>query len=134
MTSTAQRPGATPRDSAIPVESGSTVSQEWSRPTTEEAFGRIVETHSNMVYSVALRMMHNAEDAMDAAQEAFVSAYRGFPAFNGRSKVSTWLYRIVVNACLMKIRKEKARLSRLAQTGVDNAVAHDWRGIRKRPP
>lgn len=67
-----------------------------------------------------------AEDAEDAVQEAFISAYRAFSTFKGQSKLSTWLYRIVVNACLMKIRKEKARSKYLLETGYNDAVVTDW--------
>ncbi len=80
-----------------------------------------------MAYNIALRMLHNPADAEDAVQEAFISAYRSLARFNGQSKVTTWLYRIVVNACLMKIRKEKARSKYLSQTDVEDVVVHDWR-------
>jgi len=79
------------------------------------------------VYQIALRMLHNTADAEDAVQEAFISAYRAYSKFDGRSKVTTWLYRIVVNACLMKIRKEKSRAKYLTETGYDDAAVHDWR-------
>ena len=95
--------------------------------TTELEFSEIVERYSDSAYHIALRMLHNATDAEDAVQEAFMSAYRAFPKFKGQSKVSTWLYRIVVNACLMKIRKEKSRVKYITETGYDDAVVHDWR-------
>ena len=95
--------------------------------TTEEEFCEIVERYSDSAYHIALRMLHNAADAEDAVQEAFISAYRAFPNFKGQSKLTTWLYRIVVNACLMKIRKEKSRAIYLTETGYDDAVVHDWR-------
>ena len=95
--------------------------------TTEEEFSDIVERYSDPAYQIAYRMLHNAADAEDAVQEAFVSAYRAFSRFKGESKVTTWLYRIVVNACLMKIRKEKARAKYLTETGYNDAVVHDWR-------
>ncbi len=95
--------------------------------TTEEEFSDIVERYSDSAYHIALRMLHNAADAEDAVQEAFISAYRGSSKFKGQSKVTTWLYRIVVNACLMKIRKEKSRANLLTETGYDDAVVHDWR-------
>jgi len=95
--------------------------------TTEEEFSDIVETYSDSAYQIAFRMLHNAADAEDAVQEAFISAYRAFSKFKGQSKVTTWLYRIVVNACLMKIRKEKSRANLLTETGYDDAVVRDWR-------
>jgi RNA polymerase sigma-70 factor (ECF subfamily) len=93
----------------------------------EDQFSEMVEAYSSMAYNIALRMLRNTADAEDAVQEAFISAYRAFPKFKGQSKVSTWLYRIVVNACLMKIRKEQVRSKYLANTGYDDSVVPNWR-------
>ena len=93
--------------------------------TTEEMFSDIVETYSNAAYNIALRMLRNTADAEDAVQEAFISAFRAFPNFRGQAKVSTWLYRIVVNACLMKIRKVKSRAKYITETGYDDVIVHD---------
>ena len=94
--------------------------------TREERFSEMVEAYYGSAYNIALRMLRNPADAEDAVQEAFISAYRAFPKFKGQSKVSTWLYRIVVNACLMKIRKEKSRANHLTETAYDDEVVHDW--------
>ena len=84
--------------------------QEQSGPVDlERSFNEIVEQYSDLAYSVAFRMLRNVEDAEDAVQEAYISAFKALPHFKGQSKLSTWLYRIVVNACLMKIRKDKSR-------------------------
>ena len=91
-----------------------------------DAFSQMVEEHSDFAYNVAFRMMRNVEDAEDAVQEAFISAYRAFPTFKGQSKLSTWLYRIVVNACLMKIRKEKSRAKYIIQTDYNDGLVQDW--------
>ncbi len=96
------------------------------RSAMESAFSQVVEDYADFAYNVAYRMLHNVEDAEDAVQEAFISAYRAFPRFKGQSKVSTWLYRIVVNSCLMKIRKEKSRAKYLVQTGYNDDIAHSW--------
>ena len=93
----------------------------------EEQFTEIVEAYSSIANNIALRMLRNPADAEDAVQEAFISAYRAFPKFKGQSKVSTWLYRIVVNACLMKIRKEQVRSKYLTNTGYDDSMVHNWR-------
>ena len=93
----------------------------------EEQFSGMVEAYSSMAYNIALRMLRNTADAEDAVQEAFISAYRAFPKFKGQSKASTWLYRIVVNACLMKIRKEQVRSKYLTNTGYDDSVIPNWR-------
>jgi len=70
-------------------------------------FGEVVEKYSSLVYSVALRMTRNPDDAQDISQEVFLSAYKAYPSFRGESAVSTWLYRITINACLMRARKQK---------------------------
>ena len=96
------------------------------RTAMENAFSQVVEDYADFAYNVAYHMLHNVEDAEDAVQEAFISAYRAFPRFKGESKVSTWLYRIVVNSCLMKIGKEKSRAKYLVQTGYNDEIAHGW--------
>ncbi len=72
-----------------------------------DAFGELVHRHRTAVYRVALRMLGNPSDAEDAAQEAFVQAWRGLPTFRGESSVATWLYRIVVNRCLNVLRAQE---------------------------
>jgi RNA polymerase sigma-70 factor (ECF subfamily) len=91
-----------------------------------QAFDDLVEEHASFAYSVAFRMLRNSQDAEDAVQEAFISAHKAFPRFRGQSKLSTWLYRIVVNVCLMKIRKDKNQSKYVAETGLENARS-DWR-------
>ena len=93
---------------------------------SEMDFSQVVEDYADFAYNVAYRMLRNVEDAEDAVQEAFISAYRARNRFKGESKVSTWLYRIVVNACLMKIRKEKSRANYLVETGYNDDIVKDW--------
>ena len=88
-------------------------------------FDAIVEKYSGFVYNVAFRMMGKAEDAEDVVQEAFISAYRAFERFRGKSRVTTWLYRITVNAALMRLRKEK-RARTLTQTGLEDVDLVSW--------
>ncbi len=94
-------------------------------PGAAADFDRIVEEHSGFVYNVAFRMMGNPQDAEDVAQEAFISAYRAFGRFRGESRVTTWLYRITVNAALMRLRKEK-KARELTRTGLDDVDVPDW--------
>jgi len=70
-------------------------------------YARVVEAYSGYIYRLALKMLHNPQDAEDVLQETFIKAYRALPKFNGRSKVSTWLYRIATNEALMFLRKKK---------------------------
>jgi len=71
------------------------------------AFDSIVEEYGDFVYNLTYRVLGNQADAEDAAQDAFIAAYRNFHRFRGESKVSTWLYRIAVNAALMKLRRDR---------------------------
>lgn len=59
--------------------------------------------------AVALRVLHNSDDAEDAVQEAFVKAWRYLPRFEGRSSFSTWLFRVVTNASLDRLRSRSCR-------------------------
>ena len=74
-----------------------------------QAFGTLVGRHRNRMWSVALRTSGNREDAADAVQDALYSAYRGAAPFRGGSAVSTWLHRIVVNACFDIARRRAGR-------------------------
>lgn len=109
-----------------PTDKAMTNPQDASDTEAEiPAFETIVEEYSSFVYNVAYRMMGEPEDAEDVAQEAFMSAYRAFGRFRGDSKVTTWLYRITVNAALMKLRKEK-RARTLTRTGLEDVDIGDW--------
>lgn len=73
-----------------------------------QALAAIVESHQRTVYNVALRMCGNPHDAEETLQETFLSAIKALPKFEGRSRLSTWLYRIASNACLMQRRRQSA--------------------------
>jgi RNA polymerase sigma-70 factor, ECF subfamily len=68
-------------------------------------FARLVEVTSGAIYRLALKMLGNTQDAEDVLQETYLKAYRHLSGFDGRSKISTWLYRIAANEALMLIRK-----------------------------
>jgi RNA polymerase sigma-70 factor (ECF subfamily) len=74
-----------------------------------DAFGELVRRHSDRMWGVALRTLGDREEASDALQDAFVSAYRAASRFRGDSAVTTWLHRIVVNACLDRTRRRQVR-------------------------
>lgn len=76
-----------------------------------DAFGELVRRHRDVLWAVALRTTGNASDAEDALQEALISALRSVERFERRSAVRTWLYRIVVNASLDRLRRNAARPS-----------------------
>ncbi len=73
----------------------------------EVAFSRLVDAHQNAVYSVALGFFKNREDALDAAQETFLKAWRSIDSFRGDSAFSTWILKIAYNVCLDTVRKKK---------------------------
>jgi len=73
------------------------------------AFGLLVNRHAQKMWSVAVRTLGNPEDADDAVQEALVAAFQRAASFRGRSAVGTWLYRIVVNACIDRMRHDRVR-------------------------
>lgn len=74
-----------------------------------DAFGLLFARHRDRLWAVAVRTMGNREDAADAMQDALVSAYRRAGSFRGDSAVTTWLHRVVVNACLDRLRAAKVR-------------------------
>jgi RNA polymerase sigma-70 factor (ECF subfamily) len=74
-----------------------------------EAFGELFARHRGRLWAVALRTTGNPEDAADALQDAAVSAFRAVDSFRRDSAVGTWLYRITVNACLDRMRRQAAR-------------------------
>lgn len=71
-----------------------------------EAFSWLVDTYKDMVYTICLKMLTIEADAEEAAQDVFVKAYRSIQGFQGKSKFSTWLYRIAYNQCISMIRKK----------------------------
>src|SRR5882757_7349915 len=73
------------------------------------AFDALVRRHRDRLWAVALRTMRDPDEAADALQDALVSAFRAAGSFRAESAVTTWLHRIVVNACLDRIRRRKAR-------------------------
>lgn len=73
----------------------------------DRAFGQLVERYESKVYSLALKMLRNPEDAEDVLQDTFLRAYRGIKSFKGNSTFSTWVYRITANSALMRLRKKQ---------------------------
>jgi RNA polymerase sigma-70 factor (ECF subfamily) len=77
------------------------------------AFARLVEQNSEIIYRLSLKMVGNPQDAEDVLQETFIKAFDNIEKFEGRSKVSTWLYRIAVNESLMLLRKRKDNITEI---------------------
>jgi RNA polymerase sigma-70 factor (ECF subfamily) len=74
-----------------------------------EAFGELFRRHRGRLWAVAVRTLGDPEDAAEAVQDAMIKAYQGAGSFRGSSAVTTWLHRIVVNACLDRIRASGRR-------------------------
>jgi RNA polymerase sigma-70 factor (ECF subfamily) len=82
-------------------------SLEALRAGDREEFSRLVDTYSANIYRLALKMLDQPQDAEDVLQETFLKAYRGLKNFDGRARLSTWLFRIATNEALMLLRKHK---------------------------
>ena len=79
------------------------------RAGEDAAFRELVEANTGPMLAVARRFMRNEDDARDAVQDAFLSGFRALERFAGDSLLSTWLHRITINACLMKLRTRRRR-------------------------
>jgi RNA polymerase sigma-70 factor (ECF subfamily) len=73
------------------------------------AFDDLLRRHRQRMWAVAVRTLGDPEEAADAVQDASVSAFRGAAGFRGEARVTTWLHRIVVNACLDRARRQAVR-------------------------
>lgn len=73
----------------------------------ESAFTELVHRHEDRIFALALKMMGNRADALDATQDTFILAFRQAAKFRGESAFGTWLYRIGINACRDQLRKRK---------------------------
>lgn len=71
------------------------------------AYSVFMDTYKNLVFSLALKMLKDKEEAEEVAQDSFVKAFNGIDNFKGDSKLSTWLYKIVYYACLDRLKKKK---------------------------
>lgn len=74
-----------------------------------DAFGLLFGRHRDRLWAVALRTLGDPEDASDALQDAMISAFRRASSWRGEAAVTTWLHRVVVNACLDRVRHERIR-------------------------
>lgn len=98
----------------------------------ERAFTALVNRYEDLVYSFSLKICRDQEKAEETLQDTFVNVFRKLRQFDGRSKFTTWLYRIVTNNCLMKQRRRKAEEVTISideppgfHEGDDSAVGRD---------
>jgi len=87
------------------------------------AFDELVRRYREEVYRLCFKFLRNEDDAAEALQDAFLSAFRGLKNFKAESTFSTWLYRIATNASLMKYRKRRDNLVSLEQSQSTNEGA-----------
>lgn len=85
-----------------------------------EAFGELFSRHRDRLWAVALRTMGNPEDAADGLQDGMIAAFRRAGSFRGEAAVTTWLHRVVVNACLDRLRAAKIRRLEAMPDDVDD--------------
>jgi RNA polymerase sigma-70 factor (ECF subfamily) len=76
-----------------------------------QAFALLVRRHRDRLWAVAMRTLGDREEASDALQDALISAFRNAASYRGEAAVTTWLHRVVVNACLDRVRRRQARPS-----------------------
>lgn len=81
------------------------------------AFDELVRRYADKVHRLTYKVLRHDEDAADALQDAFLSAYRNLARFKGESTFSTWLYRIAMNAALMRLRKRREGMVSIEQPG-----------------
>lgn len=92
-----------------------------------DAFGVLLARHRDRLWGLALRTAGNREDAADALQDALVKAHRAAATFRGDAEVTTWLHRIVVNACIDLMRREGVRPSTPVESDVLDRAAERTR-------
>lgn len=86
------------------------------------AFAELFDRHQHRLHRLARRTTHNPDDAADAMQDAMLAAHRGAAAFRHNAAVGSWLHRIVVNACLDRLRRARAHATAVL---IDEGVVED---------
>lgn len=110
------------------------------RAGEEAAFERLIRAYGGRLLAVARRIVRDEQEAQDALQESFLSALQAIPRFEGRSRLYTWLHRIVVHAALYKLRARKSRaessieelLPQFLPDGHQATSSVEWRELPER--
>jgi len=76
-----------------------------------KAFAALVDRYKDLVFTLALKMLKDRQEAEEVAQDAFIKVYRALNKFNGSSRFSTWLYKVTYNTCLDRLKKNKRSLA-----------------------
>jgi RNA polymerase sigma-70 factor (ECF subfamily) len=98
------------------------------RARDEDAFEELIRRYGRQMHSVARRLMSGSDESEDAVQDALVSALQSIDRFHGQCQLSTWLYRITVNASLMACRKRK----RFGWVGIDDPLSTSRNLVKRR--
>lgn len=85
----------------------------------------IVDKYKYMAYTLALKVLGNAEDAQDAAQESFIKAYQQIKQFEGRAKFSTWLYTIVYRTAISKLKENRVKTISMSRA-ISDSYTQDY--------
>lgn len=100
------------------------------------AFNVLIEEHKNMAFTLAFKIMKSREDAEEVAQDSFLKAYKNIKKFQGKSKFSTWLYSIVYNTALTRLRKKQLPIDNSDYIAEDNLLNYsvtdnEWRRLQR---
>lgn len=100
------------------------------------AFNALIDEYKAMAFTLALKLMKNREDAEEVAQDAFVKAYKNISQFEGKSKFSTWLYTIVYNTALTRLRKKQLDMQDIDSHSVESSSVFsesgmEWRNLQR---
>lgn len=84
------------------------------------AYSALVDRHKQMVFTIAVKILRNREDAEEVAQDVFVKAFEALGTFQAKAKFSTWLYRIAYNSAISRSRKKKPEFTAIDEEMIDN--------------
>jgi RNA polymerase sigma-70 factor (ECF subfamily) len=101
------------------------ISLQALRQGSRQEFARLVEAYSGQLYRLALKMLGSPQDAEDALQNTFLKALQSIKTFEGRSSLSTWLYRIAANEALMLLRRKKPEIA-LTDTATEDESGEEY--------
>ncbi|MFP3042561.1 sigma-70 family RNA polymerase sigma factor [Treponema primitia] len=99
----------------------------------KELFRILVQRHERAVYGMGLSFFRNSDDAADFTQEVFLKSFRSLGSFQGRSRFSTWLYRIAYNTAVNSMRRQKEYRSLAGEAGAEDYDEAD-RNFRRSSP
>jgi RNA polymerase sigma-70 factor (ECF subfamily) len=111
------------------------------RAGDSNAFEQVVREHGGQLLACARRILGCPEESADAVQDGFISAFRAIQSFAASSRIGTWLHRIVVNHCLMRLRRRKNQptlmiedvMPAFDETGHHARSVHGWREVARDP-